>query len=453
MRRLNLPDKQRKIFLLLVFSLSFIVVQGQDNTILYGFRAVQQGNYLNPAFTSKAKIVIGFPGLSNLDFRYLNTAGSFNNILKPENNLDSIPIDLLKIINQGHPIDQINASVNQDLLYAGFRVGKLFLSLGVKQRIFLRAFLPDELFKLAWYGNAPNVGQTLDLSSMAVNENHFIDYHAGASIPVAKRLTVGLRLHLMQGLSNIHTVNNFFRITSLDTTQNADNIGVNANVVVNTAGLPDTSDFDPVAYFKNFKNLGFSLDFGMDFKVTNQVELSAALLNLGTIRFKEKTKTYQSKVNNIHFNSDQFDLFDLSDTLKDLLHVDELSQNYRIKLPVRVLFGGEYYSRDRRNRTSILLSGRFYPGHFEPAVSLAFDRTISKNFSMKVAYTYLKYNPINVGVSLALNVKSFQFYLYTDNVLGAWWNKQRLLQVGFGLNIRIPSKEGFKTVQSKSPDS
>ena len=57
-----------------------------------------------------------------------------------------------------------------------------------------------------------------------------------------------------------------------------------------------------------------------------------------------------------------------------------------------------------------------------------------------MSYTYLKYDPVNVGLAFALNVKPFQFYMYTDNILGAWWDKQRLVQVGFGLNIRIPDK-------------
>jgi len=155
MQRLNLKNNLRATILLLASSFFFVSVQGQDNYILYGFRDIQQGNYLNPAFTSKAKIVIGFPGLSNLDVGYFNTAGVFSDILTTQNGSDSLTLDLSKIISGGHPVDHINVSVNQDLLYVGFRVGQSFISFGVKQRLLLRTFLPDDFFKLVWNGTEP----------------------------------------------------------------------------------------------------------------------------------------------------------------------------------------------------------------------------------------------------------------------------------------------------------
>ena len=450
-----LKNRLKEIFSILIFSLFFISAQGQGNYILYGFRDVQQGNYLNPAFTSKAKIVIGFPGLSNLDVSYFNTAGTFSDIVTTQNGNDSLKLDLSKVISQAHPVDHVNVSVNQDLLYVGVRVGQSFLSFGVKQRFLFRAFLPNDFFKLVWNGNSPYVGPPLDLKATIVNEDHFIDYHLGASIPVSKAVTVGLRVHILQGFSNIHTVNNLLQVTTLNSSQQNFDIVASTDVEVNTAGLPDSTGFDAGTYLNSFKNLGFTFDLGIDFEVTKQLKFSASLLDFGSISFKENTKTYKSKVDNLHFNSDQIDFANnddpakaIGDTLKEIFNISDFSQNYKSKLPVRVMFGGEYYSKDQRNRASILFSGRFYPGYFEPAVSLAFDRTISKHFSFKVSYTYIKYDPINVGLAFALNVKPFQFYMYTDNILGVSWDKQRLVQVGFGLNIRIPDKKKLKTDSS-----
>jgi len=447
MARIILKSLWRHLFLLIVGTLFFTQAQGQDNYILYGFRDIQQGNYLNPAFSSNSKIVVGFPGLSNIDVGYLNTAGSFNDFFKTQNGSDSLYLDLSKVINQNHPVDHINLSINQDLVYVGFMVKQSFLSFGVKQRLLFRTFIPGDLFKLAWNGNAPYVGQTLDLRPTIVNEDHFFDYHVGLSVPVSKGLRLGVRLHLLQGLSNIHVVNNQLQLITSSDPQNVYDILASTSFVLNTAGLPDSSGFNPGAYLGNFKNIGFSIDLGIDYQINDQFSVSASLLDLGSTNFREKTKSYQSQEANIHFNGTQVDFINnkdpfssIGDSLSNLLHVTDLVQNYRAKIPKHLLIAGEYYSKDRKNRASILFSGRFYQDYFEPAVSLGFDRSLSEYLSVKVNYTYIKYAPLNLGLAFALNLTPVQLYMYTDNILGVQWDSQRMLSFGFGINIRIPKQ-------------
>jgi len=455
MYELKFCRRWRSIILLFVSSFVFGYANGQSNFILYGFDVIPQSNYLNPAFQPAAKVVVGFPGLSNLDISYLNTAGAFNDFFTTKNGNDSLFLNLSKVISDNHGVDKINISLNQDLLFFGFKIKQSFLSFGLKQRVLVNVILPTDLIKLAWFGNAPYVGQTLDLSTTAINENHFFDYHVGLSIPITSKIHLGFRVHLLQGLSNIYTVNNKLQITTTDNSQNAYDMVASTRFIVNTAGLPDSTDFDPGTYFTNFKNIGFSFDLGADFKINDQISISASLLDLGSINFRGKTKNYQSQEDSVHFsgfnedvvNSGSNPFENIGDSLSDLLHVTDYSQNYRAKIPMRLIVGGQYFSVDHKNRASVLFSGRFYPGYFEPAVSLAFDRTISKHFSFKLSYTYIRYDPVYIGMAFALNVKPFQFYMYTDNILGvARWDKQRFVQLGFGLNIQIPDKKNSKRI-------
>ena len=437
----------RNMIILFVTSLTFLSVQGQSSYILYGFDVVPQSYNLNPAFNSTTKVIVGFPALSNIEVSYLNTAGTFNDFFSQQNTGDSLFLDLSKVISQNHNLDHINISVNHDLLFIGFKIKKSFLSFGVKQHVQIHTSLPADLFKLAWNGNAPYIGQTLDLSTLMINEDHYIDYHLGLSIPVAKGLNFGFRIHLLQGLSNIYTANNQLQITTLTNDQNAYDITAKTNFLVNTAGLPDSTDFDPVEYLTNFDNLGYSLDLGIDYQINDQFGISASLLNMGSGNFKTKTRSFQSQEDSIRFNGLNLDFVNsdnptenIGDSLSDMFHVSDFSQNYKTKIPKRLLVSGHYYSKNHKNKASILFSGLFYPDYFQPAVSVALSRDLSKNFSIKVNYTYIKYAPVNVGLAFALNLKPFQLYVYTDNVLGVKWYDQKMIQAGFGLNIRIPDQ-------------
>jgi hypothetical protein len=430
---------------LLVAALMFLHVNGQNNYIFYGMESVPQASFLNPAFNTHTKFVVGIPALSNVDVSYFNSAGAFNDFFSTEKGNDSLYLDLSKVISQNHPVDHINIALNHDLLFIGFKINESFLSFGIRQRAILSAALPSDLFKLAWNGNAPYVGQTLDLSTTLINENHFIDYHIGLAVPVVEGLRLGLRLHLLQGLSNIYTVNNRLQMTTLRQGENAYEVLASTRFVVNTSGIPDSTDFDPVNYFTNFKNIGFSLDIGATYQINQQFSVSFSLLDMGSNNFRTNTKSYQSEEDSIHFNGFKLDFTgdndpfaNIGDSLSNLLHVTDFSQNYRAKIPKQMLIGGEFLSHDLKNRASVLFSGRFYPDYVETALSIAYERFLSESFSVKVNYTYLKYAPLNLGLAFTLNAKPFQLYVYTNNIFGIGWDKQHLIQAGFGLNIRIP---------------
>ncbi len=449
MNRTKLYRFWRNTVLLLAISLTFFSVQGQNNSILYGFDVVPQSNYLNPAAQPTAKVVVGFPALSNLDVSYLNTAGTFNDFFSQQNSGDSLFLDLSKVISQNHDVEHINIAVNHDLLFIGFKIHKSFLSFGVKQRLQVNTSLPTDLFKLAWNGNAPYVGQTLNLSTIKINEDHFIDYHLGLSIPVTKKLNLGFRIHLLQGLSNIYTENNNLTFTVLDNSQSAYSIVASTHFLVNTSGLPDSTDFDPVAYLTNFQNLGYSLDLGIVYQINDQLGFSASLINIGSGNFKENTTSYQSEEDSIHFdgfnldfvnNGDDDPFQNIGDSLSDLLHVTSFSQNYHTTIPKRLLVSGQYSSKNHKTKVSVLFSGIFYSDYFQPALSLAFAQDLTNFFSVKVNYTYLKYAPMNIGLAFALNFRPFQIYAYTNNILGVKWYDQQMIQAGIGLNIRIPDQ-------------
>jgi hypothetical protein len=441
----NLHIFKKISFLLLSVILLPQFSVAQDGFVLYGMRDVQQSSFLNPAFASGANIVVGFPLLSNVSTGLLNTAGGINDFISKSAGSDSLYFDLSKVINNGQPVDKITEFLNMDILFAGFKAGSTFITLGIRQHLFVQALLDKDFLKLAWNGNAPYVNQTLDISHTAVNAYHLIDYHLGISVPIGDKVRVGARLHLLQGLSDISTENNRISMKTVLNSNNEYEIHARTNFSVNTSGLPDSTGFDAKNYFLNFKNAGFAIDLGVDAQLTKQISINASILNWGKVFYRSNTKTYESEKDSINFNGASIDFLNnddpigsIGDTLKKLFDLKEEPQNYQIKLPARILIGGEYYTKDMRNDFSLLFSGRFFKDYFEPAVSVGYSRYVSGHFTFKVNYTYIKDAPMNFGAAVVCNLSPFQIYLYSDNVTGLFqWDRQKYVQAGFGLNIRI----------------
>ncbi len=457
----------RKIsFLLLSVILLPQFSVAQDGFILHGMRDVQQSSFLNPAFTSGANIVVGFPMLSNLSTGLVNTAGGINDFISKQAGSDSLSFDLSKVINNGQPVDKITEFLDMDVLFAGFKAGNTFITLGIRQHLFFQVLLDNDLLKLAWNGNSPYVNQTLNMSHTAVNAYHLIDYHLGISVPIGKKFRVGARFHFLQGLSNISTKNNGISMKTVLNSDNEYEIHARTNFLVNTSGLPDSTGFNARNYFLNFKNRGFAIDLGVDIQLTKQVSINASILNWGKVFYRSNTKTYKSVKDSINFNGASIDFINnddpmgsIGDTLKKIFDLKEESQNYQIKLPARILIGGEYYTKDMRNDFSLLFSGRFFKDYFEPAVSVGYSRHVSGHFTFKVNYTYIKDVPMNFGAAVVCNLFPFQVYLYSDNVPGLFqWDRQKYVQAGFGLNIRIAPRNTRKNphnpniIHNRQPD-
>jgi hypothetical protein len=439
-----------RIFFTMILAFLFLpkFSNAQNGFILYGFRDVQQSSFLNPAFTSGATTVIGIPFLSNFSTGLVSSAGGLNNFFARKSGSDSLYLDLSKVINNNRPVDKITEFLDMDILFAGFKVGSTFISLGVRQRVFAQAILDRDLLKLVWNGDSQYANQTLAMNNTAVTEYHLLDYHLGISVPIGDKFRVGARFHILQGLSDINTKNNGISLKTLQNSNGDFEIHARTSFLVNTSGLPDSSNFNLRNYLLNFNNLGFAVDLGVDVQVTKRIWINASVLDWGKVYYRSNTKTYSPANENVNFNSAKIDFHNgsIADTLQKLFDIKEEAQNYSIKLPGRIIVGGEYYTKDMCNDFSLLFSGRFFKDYFEPAVSVAYTRFVSGHFSFKANYTWIKDAPMNFGAALAVNFFPFQFYLYSDNVAGLFqWDRQKHVQAGFGLNIRLAPRNTRKS--------
>jgi hypothetical protein len=442
-------------FVGLVLSLlAFQQVQGQYNNTLYGFERIPQSNYLSPFTVPEADLVVGIPFLSSFSATLYSSSFSFNDIFKQDG--DSLNLNLGSVADQGNNTNYLSGVFDIDLIYVGVRLKKGFLNAGVRNRVLAQSFYATDLIKLLWYGNNAYVGQQLDMEQTWVTTNHFNSWYAGYAFTVADKVDIGARLNINQGMSSIQTERHQITLQTNENEATVYDVYARTDYLVNTSGL--TGDGSASDYFFNMSNIGLSLDAGVKWEIDESFAVNLSILDLGFISWSSGLKNYQSKYDSIFFagiyadvNDENLDISQaFSDTLQELFDVIETEQSYTAGLPTRIIIGGEYAFSEGKNRVSLMLSGRLIEDYFDFSATAGFDMKVSQHFAFKATYTYLRYNPFNLGIGLVADARPFQFYLLTDNVINLFnpYNA-RYFNVHFGINLAWPKFKNMDTPEEQ----
>jgi len=439
----------KKITLLLTVLFTSALLNAQTSYMLHGFDMVPQSSYSNPAYISDSNTVVGFPLLSSWSASVYSTGFTFNDLFDERPGSDSLYLDLGNVVGEPGGLNYLTGSVDNDLIHLGFKVKNSYLSTGIRHRLLVRGFYVNDLIELIWYGNTSAKDRQIDLGPSNLQSDHFVSYYLGLAFPIGNRVSIGARVNLNRGMSNVSTVYNDTRLLTEENDASAYAVYAETKFLIHTSGLsPDSSDnnFNPLSYYYNYRNFGVSLDLGADIEITERVSVNFSFLDFGYINWNSRLKSFENKYDTINFEGIYVDdevtdngiMSTYADSLESIIDVNELSEAYRSDLPARLIVGAEYYNLDRTNRISFLFSGRFMEDYFEPSFSLAFDKTVAYYFAFKVAYTYHRFAPFNLGAGLVFNVGPLQLYFMSDNVLSVInYRSQKYVNFHCGVNFVV----------------
>jgi hypothetical protein len=355
----------------------------------------------------------------------------------------------------------INSETQLFTLYRSVGKGMLTFDWGVKVRGDLR--FSDDLFKLLAYGNSVFVGEGNPANvDVNLNLNAYREFAVGYQHSINEKLSIGGRAKLLFGLANLATSNaNVKLFTDPDSyaLRIMENVGVMAslprvftleNGVLNANGGFIWSDL--------FRNVGFGMDLGVEYRFNEHFGVMAAVNDLGFIRWKLNNVKLESKIedagqfyddDSFLFNgldTDQLQLFisdeyyreRFLDTLKQYFPMELTNANkYTTGLNTNVLLRG-YYDIDGKNRFTLQAQGMFYNSGFRPAVTLAYSGSFFKKIDVCASYTVMKDSYDNIGLGLAFNLGVFHIYAASNNVIGLFkpLNTSALdAQVGIVFNL------------------
>lgn len=442
----------------------------QQNVTLYNMRSLPQRMYANPALRPDAKMFINVPLLSSHHINFGNTSLNFDKLVETlEPNGDSNTLNASKLGSLFNDRNLITLSYDLDVFHAGFKVGNNYFAVNGTLKNGMKFDYPGDFFDLVVQGNGgANLDRDFDLSVGFDAMQYFELGFAWNRDFMDDRLRLGARLKLLNGMNNFNTArsNLTFNTASDDFT-----LTLKPDIEIRMASefIPitndgffgdSTGDPDPgVGSVFGFSNFGTGLDLGAVYEYSEKIHLSAALNNLGAIKWNTNTFIVRSSRpgQSVQFTGVQLDnildsadgefgdiLDQLGDSLNAQIDFDTLHDSYTTYLNPEFYLGANYNITKNHN-AAILFYGNFYRKKFYPAATISINSRFTRILSASLTYSYLNKSFTNAGAGLSLSLGPTQWYFVSDNLFSAFRpSKHNNINLRFGMNLtfRRKVKEG-----------
>ena len=449
---------RRKLTLLLGFGLALILysagVKSQQLSI-YNLDYLPQRSYMNPAFSAHSKFNIGIPLFSGFGYNYSNNGFRYSDVIRKKSN-DSLYIDSENAIANLNTRNRIKFDSETELLSFGFKSGKNFFSFNATEKINLSFTYSKALIEFLYYGNAASLGTTQVLNP-GVEGIHYREYGFSWARDLHRKLKAGIRVKYLYGMENISTKGNG---VSIYTDPTDFTITANSDLTIYTSGVDSSSfgngGFSSYAFGKN--NTGMAVDLGLSYKPIPQIEISGAVLDLGSITFKSNNSVYSTStkegaftynginlnefVNNDTTSAEEY-LSNLVDSLYTSFDVKTTHESYKYKLPMQMFFSASYLITPRY-RINVLLRNKNYISGNQTDYQISFTGKSKTWFNYTLGLNKINQSPSTLGAGFTLNFKNDQIYFVSDNVPGLF-NWKKSYDTGFkaGINLMFGTKPKY----------
>lgn len=444
----------------------------QNDLTLYNMNFVHTRLNLNPAFRPQAKVNFAVPGIGSTMIAFSNSGFVYNDFMKKRAD-DSTYIDLNGMLGGMKPKNFLSSAFKFQLFDLGIKIGAGYLRLHAQERIEMRLSYSKDLFGLLINGNGPTAGTEQKLN-VGMDAIHYREYGLGYSHEISEQWTAGVTLKYLYGMENIQTVSSDI---ALLTDPNTYALTGRTNIHINTSGLDTAFDgaSDNVSkYLLGKKNTGFAADLGVTYKPTKRVMISASLLDIGSIKWKDDLYSYKSTNPNQSYSyagigindflNDSSSLGDAfsqaGDSLQNTFDVKGAKSNtaYKSKLTRQIYVGANYFIGEK-STVGAVFHGQFFDKKLYPSIGLNAATGIGRFMNLSATYTYTNNSFSNLGVGVALNLGPLQWHVMTDNLLAVVSPKETRnvhlrtgLYLTFGRKASDRDEDGITDFKDKCPD-
>lgn len=458
---------------ILVAALAFSAsLAAQSDLTLYNFNAIPQSLSTNPAQKQQAKVWIGLPVVSGVQTHYHNSGFALIDLFatgtNPNDNVDNI-------INSLDERSQITSNTSVDLLGVGFKVGRGFVSFGSELVVDVRTDYPADLLRFINFGNAGGVETEKVDASFKINSfdleyevrtNTYIGYQ---HMFLDDKLSVGGRFKYIIGQQSGYIDRINATITTNDTA-----LIVDSDALVRTSGLSpfvDTTLIRPGEIDLALPgNSGYGFDLGVSYDVNERLNISASVLDIGSITWNTNNRDYVSKGQyaytgvDVDFSNDDpaqgAEFF--IDSLQSAFNFEEVDgEAYTKSLNTRIFLSVNYKLNDKHS-VGALFHTRKWGGEFFNDYSVNYVGKWSRTFQFTTSYSIINGTYNNVGAGFQAKLGPVQLYVISDNVFGAVFIDQlQTTNLRVGVNITFFGKksnnkkptetEGIRLVEPGKP--
>lgn len=425
---------------LLLSTHPFLLNAQQVNSLYFMENAPIRQN-LNPAFQPTKGLYVSLPivGYSHLsmgnnslrikDVIY-NRNGQTITFLHPDG-------DINKFYNTLKPTTNIQAEIQTNLVAVGFSRKNSCWHFSLTEKMEAELGIPKDFFKVSLYGTPDAISNSFDFGRLQSEINVYTEAALGYSKTMDKKWTGGIKLKFLYGTSNMGNRN-----TMLALNTNSQQMNLEGKGWVHYSGPAIMSnDFKQVTYPKNASDwlkpsgVGGALDVGLQYDFQEKMRFSAAITDLGFIRWSKNIQNTNYEVNysfdGIKQISNSADLHTFFDALDKLVSGNELvdsltnafqeavtltprKKDYSTATRTKINVGAEYLLY--KNRLSIgLLSRTIFLRH-----SVNQEITSSVNvrpyewLHAAVSYSMLHGGLGSIGMAIGLRTGFIHWFAATD---------------------------------------
>ncbi|TCI92535.1 DUF5723 family protein [Tenacibaculum sp. M341] len=433
-----------KRYCIILMLLCGVIVTAQKQ-ILYGFDKIPQGLLVNPGAEVGYKSHIGVPVLSGISTN-VNVSGVTVADLFRNDNVD-FTTKLTNALNTLSTSDYAYINTQIEILSGGYQINERdYLSAGYYTELDAFLTIPRDFISLLRDGNAGFVGNSFVLSDVSVKTDLLSVLHFGITRKFNENFIGGVRFKIYSGLLNVtSTGNEGVFTTELGTTGIYEHSLDGVSLEANSSGFYNENneiDMDVESILGNAffgANLGFGFDIGFTYKLDDQFEWSASLLDFGFISYADKTRSGTVEgsysFSGLEFQYDRLNANywqELNDDFNANILRNENTESYSVLRPVKFNTALKYgfgksrseencsdigYNSYYDNAVGIHLHSVFHPIGGAFGLTGFYERKISENFNTKVTYTVDDFSYTNFGVGVSAYFWKLNMYGMIGNVL------------------------------------
>lgn len=409
-------------------------LSGQNPMALYFMETIPQVSQINPAMQPRANRFYAILSVNQVFQSDLAFKDAFQKSGNDWVTLNSERFDYKKLYNVLGSTSNFNEYADINLFGFGFRTQKGYFTFSMSDRIVVQSGIPADLFKIMESGFPDNSHfnfSTLNQKMMAYKQFSF-----GYSHNITDKLTIGVNLKPLFGQVAMKTdIEKFDLYTNRQAWEIIGEGTIYSSLPIEvdyTQGeFPDEireQDLEDKDYIErygtSFKNPGLATDLGAVYKFNGQWTFSAALNNLGFIRWK-------NDLNNLSFDGNYlFEGVSVDAANKD--NIDEAFEDIADSLKTVISWNTSH------GKFGTGLTPSFYLGasyHLNPAISLGLlsrstfqKQNFRQDFSLSAnlqPYSFVALNlnlsqrikgTTHMGLGLTFLAGPVQFFILTDHL-------------------------------------
>lgn len=431
----------------------------------YFMEKMTKRNQLNPALKTENNYV-SIPSIGNL-YLGINSNLGLGTFLYPRDNKlvtflhESVPAD--EFLNKLTPNNTIELDLGIDLISFGFWAwgGQNTFNLALKSNT--GAYLPREIFEFLKTGQEATGVTRYDMSNITATTSNYLELALGHARDITDKLSAGAKIKVLIGAAHAEA-----RIDRMDISMSQNEWTIKqaghlqATSLLELTTDPETGEVTDYKVGNNFGLAGFGLgfDLGATYKLIDNLTLSAALTDIGFMRWNNLTRAETdpnkefrfSGFDNIGAQDDEngdnpFDqkADQLGDDLKALTKFyqsDTRSVSNSLRTTLRV--GAEYAVLDNAISFGLLSTTRFvgYRTYAEGMAAINFRPLSALHLTVNGSVSNMG---SSVGAILNICAPGFNFFVGTD-YFATQYSKQFIpinharANFSFGFNITFGKK-------------